>query len=483
MAASLSPSPSPSPSSPCTTASSCCAATGALVDCSGCCASTPVVDLSARGLTSANLSAAVFSRLTGLRALYLQSNALEALPAGIFAANAALESLYLYYNALSSLPAGLFDALPALAYVDISGNSLTTLPSCLFCNNRALVTAVLGCVNGAGCTYGDAWTGNSFTSLPTALFPPAGSALQTLRIECNRAPGLTAISSSLFANLTQLATLSLSRNYLSSLPIDMFSSTPVLQTLYLRFNALSSLPAGLFDALPALAYIDVSGNSLPTLPPCLFCKNLALATTILGWDNYGGCTYGDAWTGNSFEFLPALLFPSSGSAMQSLQIECNRAPGLSAINASLFANLTRLTTLNLMWNTLSSLPVDMFSSTPAMQNLNLRFNALSSLPAGLFDALPALAYIDISGNSLPTLPPCLFCKNLALATAELGRDNYGGCTYGDTWTGNSFTSLPAALFPPRRLGYANTENRMQQSAGARDHERLPPCESGATYTD
>ncbi len=74
-----------------------------------------------------------------------------------------------------------------------------------------------------------------------------------------------------------------------------------------------------------------------------------------------------------------------------------------------FAGLTGLTTLNLDFNEITTLPADIFSGLSALTLLRLDDNQLSSLPTGIFAGLTSLTTLDLSGNPLPTsLPGSLF---------------------------------------------------------------------------
>ena len=83
---------------------------------------------------------------------------------------------------------------------------------------------------------------------------------------------LTTLPDGIFsgAGLTKLATLDLSDNQLTAVPAHSFTSLPALTTLDLSDNRLTTVPARSFASLPALTTLDLSRNEMPTVPVGLF---------------------------------------------------------------------------------------------------------------------------------------------------------------------------------------------------------------------
>jgi Leucine-rich repeat (LRR) protein len=115
--------------------------------------------------------------------------------------------------------------------------------------------------------------------------------------------------------------------------------------------------------------------------------------------------------------------------------------GLGILNASTFANLTRLATLDLTGAGVTGFEAGFFTGMPALVTLLMAGNSrLEVLPPSVFDPLAQLVTVDLSNNALVALPSCLFCKNVLLQSV--------------TFTGrysirlNALAALPAQLFPP-----------------------------------
>jgi Leucine-rich repeat (LRR) protein len=161
---------------------------------------------------------------------------------------------------------------------------------------------------------------------------------------------------SLFANLPALTQILLVDTGLTTLPLGIFDATPALQYILLSGSPLLSLPAGIFDKLPVLSSVNVASTKLSTLPPCLFCANLALTSAQLSAAGLSSTPY---------TYLPAHLFPTTGSMLRTLYLEGAK---LTSLNATVFANLSSLT------------------------NLRLENSGIVTLPPGIFDSLTKLQY-------------------------------------------------------------------------------------------
>ena len=98
----------------------------------------------------------MFSDLTALTFLNLESNELRSLPAGVFSDLTALRALRLRYNKLSSLPAGVFSRLTALTDLRLGSNEFTSLPAGVFSDLTALTNLSL--------------IGTKLSSLPAGVF-------------------------------------------------------------------------------------------------------------------------------------------------------------------------------------------------------------------------------------------------------------------------------------------------------------------------
>ena len=188
--------------------------------------------------------------------------------------------LHLYGNQLTTLEQGAFDGLANLEWLRLEDNEISTIEIGVFDGFTTLVTLDLG--------------DNQLASLPPGIFEHT-TALATLELHNNK---LTSLDAHIFRTLVVLATLELDNNELTELPAEIFVNEfpngviqhmNELNTLLLQGNRLSSLPDGIFSGLtassgfPSLATLDLSDNELSDLPVELFPLRRHLCT-LEGFD-------------------------------------------------------------------------------------------------------------------------------------------------------------------------------------------------------
>ncbi len=179
--------------------------------------------------------------------------------------------------------------------------------------------------------------------------------------------------------LTQLQTLILSRNKLTSLP-DSLGNLTSLRQLFLFDNQLASLPDSLGN-LNSLHLLYLYNNQLVSLPDSF--GNLRSLQQLHLYNN-------------QLVSLPDSF--GNLSLLQGLHLSDNK---LTSIPDS-FCYLSFLQGLSLFNNQLISLP-DSFGSLFRLQTLGLSNNPLASLPASIGN-LRSLHMLDLSNNQLASLP-------------------------------------------------------------------------------
>jgi internalin A len=194
----------------------------------------------------------------------------------------------------------------------------------------------------------------------------------------NKALKLTEWPKSL-SQLTQLRTLDLSFNRLSSLP-ESLCQLSQLESLNLTENALTSLPQSL-DELAQLQFLDARYNGLRSLPERL--------------GRLGKLTYLNI-SGNKLTFLPR-----SFSQLRSLKKLVIRETGFDALPPAIL-ELQELIELYAEKNRFSLLPPEIGRLT-RLETLVVDHNRLVTLPKE-FEKLQALKTLSIVGNQLKTLP-------------------------------------------------------------------------------
>ena len=112
-------------------------------------------------------------------------------------------------------------------------------------------------------------------SLPKLAVSPGsvlhGRTMQVAAAILNQLPGITRVNQVTNpAQLSGIASLSLSNLRLISVRADDFEGLTNLRTLNLQDNRLTSLPAGIFDELANLQMLNLQGNQFSFLPSGIF---------------------------------------------------------------------------------------------------------------------------------------------------------------------------------------------------------------------
>ena len=353
---------------------------------------------------------AELEHLSCLQLLNLGANRLQALPPQLGAC-AALRTLTLSENYLSALPAEM-GKLEALRTLRLDKNpSLTRLPNelCRLAKLEALSAAACGLRELPG-ALGDLQALSTFQAKDNRLasLPISVGRLQRLRtlaLEGNRIAGLPVE----LGDCASLRLLSLSVNRLRQLP--PLASLTALQELRIDDNPLVGLPAALppklkllglsvcagVTALPdalgqlsALEHISIGAARIQRLPDCLFetpagvPSGLAQALRIL------------QLSGNTLVDLPTSL--GRCYCLKTLEVSDNRLESLPETIGS----LRQLETLRASENRLASVPTSI-CDLAGLKGLSLGANHLTTLPDRL-GALSKLQHLEVHANRLSRLP-------------------------------------------------------------------------------
>ena len=381
---------------------------------------TNLTDLRLNGNELSALPENIFDQLTNLAKLSLRSNELSALPENIFDQLTNLAKLYLSSNELSALPENIFDQLTNLTVLTLNSNQLSALPDGLFDNLLNLTKLYLNSNQLSSLqeslfdqltnlTHLNMWDNpvsslqesdfDHLTNLEVLLLPSNSTPSNPLEFSgdtpvSDRTPqvrdaivatvGASAAADVTEAQLDTITLLDLTGQNVTDLKPGDFDNLTNLESLGLGDNQLSSLPEDLFKYLISLRGLDLRDNQLRSMPGGLFNRSPNLAALLL--------------RGNKLSSLPAKLLDRT-SRLTYLSLSDNE---LSSLPAELFDHITDLTILFLDNNQLSSLPRGLFNKVTFW--LDLSDNQLSSLPDGLFegifDAPPDLTGFDVFGTPL-----------------------------------------------------------------------------------
>ncbi len=472
------------------------------------------LNLEYNDLTS--LPSGIFDDLTALTELYLNDNDLTSLPSGIFDDLTALKTLHLAGNDLSSLPDGIFKGLTQLnlLYLGRNRHYLMPLPVSLEKVRKDQVKAVaptgapFKIVLPLTVKNGSVSGGASSTTIPigsvesgtlTVVRTPGTTAAVTVDIgtlprtplnsgytlvksddfpleftgidvAANNAPVFTdgtsttrSIAENTAANTnigTAIAatdadsgdTLTYTLSGTDAASFSIVSTTGQLQTkaaldyetepIYTLTITVSD--GVLTDTITVTIYIRDINDTAPvsTLTPVSQRTPQvrdAIVAAVPGVNAAADVTEAHlaAITSLSWNYL-------------------NNRTGITSLKSGDFDGLTALTSLQLSYNNLTTLPPRIFDELTALTNLQLSNNDLTALPFGIFDELTALKTLNLRNNDLTSLPPAIFDELTALTNLQLSNNDLTALPFGIfdeltalTWLsldGNALTTLPAGVF-------------------------------------
>ena len=225
--------------------------------------------------------------------------------------------------------------------------------------------------------------------------------LTNLQLHSN---SIATLPASLFAGLDELVSLSLRDNLLTALPANIFQDLTYLRILWLHNNRLGSIDGTTFAGLSALRELYLNNNRLTTLPATLFADLSSLTVLHLGQNRVATLPAPTGSAGNYSGLFNGLR------SLKRLYLNSNRLTGL---NGNSFRGLAELTHLSLRNNRLATLPTGnngngngngngFLSDSSKLQSLWLYGNQLSSLPDDLLTGLDSLTELLLHSNAVAT---------------------------------------------------------------------------------
>lgn len=299
----------------------------------------------------------LLSEYVSLEFLVLSNNRLtNGAIEGAFEGIPALKRLYLDRNLLESVPADLPFSLEELR---LDNNQLTVMSEAVWAQCPGL--SVLSLRNNN--------LGNGSDSLPNAVLSP----------------------------LSNLRTLNLDHNQLTSVPLGLPLS---IKELYLRGNLIEQFRGGAFNGISELTVLDLSSNRLPNKG--LLRESLLNATHLESLN----------LEGNRLKQVPRHL-PCS---LKTLNLEGNL---ISSIKKGALSMLKNLEHLGLARNKIFKVAPGAFKALPILHQLDLCHNHLHHVPRELPQALHSVA---LAHNKIQSVPRDAFCwGNKSLSLSRLVR--------------------------------------------------------------
>ncbi|XP_076649811.1 toll like receptor [Halictus rubicundus] len=210
-----------------------------------------------------------------------------------------------------------------------------------------------------------------------------------------------------FQNSNNLTVLELGQNGITSIEPGVFDKLTKLSLLNLWQNRLTKIEPGTFDKLASLKSLDINSNELTTLSENVF-QNLSNLEVLNLF-------------GNNFTSLPGNIFQHNKKLIKVFMYTNKR--NMTTLPSGLFANLTKLTLVELRSNGLITLPEDLFRGSISINNINLERNYLASLPRDIFKGLHNLTVLKLHFNELASLPDGIFSDTLSLTEIDLSKNH------------------------------------------------------------
>jgi len=218
------------------------------------------------------------------------------------------------------------------------------------------------------------------------------------------------VETNAFSGLFRLRIINLGSNKLTAITVSTFGTDlSELETLDLSGNLLTSVAPDAFDGLPKLKYLYLGGNpGAPFACPADFETRFLQTSGCRGRNPVavcGSCTFyvdGVSTTMSRDGTCPTQC--ASGDGWLYIQ----PSPGLEVRNIAnnTFMGLSDVTNLNMVGTALSDIAVETFKGFTGLTYLNLGTNNISRIEPGAFSPvnLPKLRSLSLNGNAMTTVP-------------------------------------------------------------------------------
>ncbi|XP_054727146.1 protein toll-like [Anastrepha obliqua] len=238
-----------------------------------------------------------------------------------------------------------------------------------------------------------------------------------------------------FKNQHKLEHLNLRKNNLRQLNKEVFRGVNTLTVLDLKSNEIESLEHDVFSLLSNMTSLNLNRNRIHELPVGLFAANEQLTVFKLKNNKV------------QLKSLPTGLFANL-PILEAVHISC----GLETLHMDLFKNSTKITSLNMNKNLLTTLPKNLLNDQQKLLSLDLSLNRLQSLPDTLFQNTKHLRVLKLSHNQLVEISSELFSPLSNLEHLYLNNNNLININF------NAFrdtTNLKSLQLENNQIGLAN----------------------------
>jgi len=264
--------------------------------------------------------------------------------------------------------------------------------------------------------------------------------LASLNLSDNK---LSSFVSAVFDGLDLLTNLNLSHNEFTEIPESAFTNLLSLETLNLSKNTITEIHADAFELVPGESYrlrtLDLSHNQLQTLPHSVF-SNLTVLNMLKLNNNQIGALEEDSLLGlvqltrlnlgnNEMTHIHERAFWDNAQ-LTHLWLHSNKLGSVEELSENVLSSLAELEILNLSRNEIEDIPN--LSNNVRLRSLWLYDNQVSELSSNTFSSLSDLRIIQLNQNTLTTLPSNIFQDNPHLEQLHLSS--------------NEISSLPSDIF-------------------------------------
>ncbi|AET41566.1 adenylate cyclase Ecym_8286 [Eremothecium cymbalariae DBVPG len=382
-----------------------------------------------------------FKDLKNLQLLEISSNKFNAYPEVINKCTNLLQ-INLSYNKIKSIPLSI-NQLTKLAKINLSNNRITTLGDLSGMKNLRTLNLRCNRIESIKCRAPNLQ--NLFlTDNRLSVFDDDLIMIRSLELQENPITFLSLKSN----YLQNMASLSINKAKLSSLPGDLLQRMPRLEKLEINENNLTTLPPEI-KYVKKLVHLSVVKNKLESLPEELSqLKNLKMLDVHC--NNLLLLPYGTSSLPLTYMNVSSNLLSGSADIYRDIfQPTSNLSRSLMFFSAAdnqmgdkfweLMNNLKALKVLNLSYNNFMSLPeLDMENLT----ELYLSGNHLSTLSGDAFLKLKSLKVLMLNGNNLQSLPVEI-SQLPQLAVIDIGSNQlkYNISNYHYDWNWRQNTDL------------------------------------------
>ncbi|KAJ8046650.1 Leucine-rich repeat serine/threonine-protein kinase 2 [Holothuria leucospilota] len=227
---------------------------------------------------------------------------------------------------------------------------------------------------------------------------------------------------SLLLQFQYLTKLDISKNNLTEVPHEFFQALQELESIDISSNHLTILPSEILSFCNKLQLLNVSGNEMYSLPSSLEDSSKSLQEMDLSHNAIGGCP---EWLSDYLPNLKNLLLQS-----------CN-----ITVLPDQPLKLSHLTTLNLSYNSISTIPPAFFKECNSLDVLNLSYNKIESLPENAAIHLSKLSVLKLSNNKLGSVIPAFILSLSSLRCVDLSSNGISVCAAPYQWKSQSLKEI------------------------------------------